>query len=104
MASLPGYWEIIENYWTSVYDIGNETLSTFDSLGIVVDTRSLGSMGTSERLYIEEYFHDLKREWRNTPKEKMEIYMQAGELVLLTQPMIYLNQYKGKPICFKTAG
>ena len=104
VISLDDYWSVTEEYWTTVYDIGNTTVTTLDSLGVTVEPRHLGSMGTNERLYDEAEMLELKAEWRSKAQERTKIALQACEVVLQASNVIYPNRFKGVSICFKTAG
>ena len=104
VTTLEEYWAITEEYWTSLYDIGNSTVTILDDLGVQVDKKHLGSMSTSERLYTETEMLKLKADWKSKAQEKTKIALQAGELVLQASNGIYQNRFKGTPMCFKTAG
>ena len=100
VTTLKDYWTITEEYWTSVYDIGNSTVTTLEDLGVPVDKKHLGSMSTSERVYTEAEMLKLKSEWRGNAQEKTKIALQASELVLQASNVMYPNRFKGTPICF----
>jgi hypothetical protein len=104
VTTLEEYWAITEEYWTSLYDIGNSTVTILDDLGVPVEKKHLGSMSASERVYTETEMLELKAEWRSNAQEKTKIALQAGELVLQASNGIYPNRFKGTPMCFKTAG
>ena len=77
VATLDDYWLVTEEYWTALYDLGHTTVTTLDSLGVNVDSKHLGSMGMSERLYDESELLEIKSQWKGEAREKTRIALQA---------------------------